>query len=104
MRNKEKEELTKIVKQIPETELGKKVSVLHRRYAPSFCYNTFREYLHTFRRDKSEEIQLNDLLDELQEARIKGEPEEGIREEIKTLNGPPPYHFFVDFKKCEEEK
>ena len=60
MRNSEKEELTKIVKQIPETELGEKVSILHRRYAPSFGYNTFREYLHTFRKDeKGDEVEPN---------------------------------------------
>ena len=54
MRNSEKAELAAIVKAIPEDKLIEKISVLHRRYAPEFCYGTFRKYLRTFRKGEEE--------------------------------------------------
>jgi len=49
MKNSQKSELIAIVKRIPNSELDKKVSDIWRRYAPSFSYQTFRNYLRAFR-------------------------------------------------------
>jgi hypothetical protein len=55
MRDTEKAELARIVRGIPETKLDEKISVLWKRYAPSFTYRTFRNYLYALRKRVKDE-------------------------------------------------
>jgi len=51
MKNWEKNELTNIVKGIPQEEIEKQsIANLWRRYASFHTYGTFRAYLKTFRK------------------------------------------------------
>lgn len=56
MRNEQKQELKRIIKEIHIEEYGNKISVLWERYGSDFSYGTFRKYFLVFKEKLKEQL------------------------------------------------